>query len=91
MIVKFRGDLKLGSAGKSIHHAYQGGLLEHILSCCQLGVFLSKQYQVNSSYVMAGCILHDLCKIYELTDGVNVEYTEEGRLKLDILSKVSSW
>lgn len=72
--------LKTWQAGKSIHHAYQGGLLEHILSCCQLGVFLSKQYQVNSSYVMAGCILHDLCKIYELTDGVNVEYTEEGRL-----------
>jgi 3'-5' exoribonuclease len=29
---------------------------------------------------VAGCILHDLCKIYELTDGINVEYTEEGKL-----------
>lgn len=72
--------LKTWQAGKSIHHAYQSGLLEHILSCSQLGVTLSKHYQVNVNYVVAGCILHDLCKIYELTDGVNVEYTEEGKL-----------
>lgn len=72
--------LKTWQAGKSIHHAYQSGLLEHILSCSQLGVILSKHYQVNVNYVVAGCILHDLCKIYELTDGVNVEYTEEGKL-----------
>lgn len=67
-------------AGKSIHHAYQGGLLEHILSCSELAVSLSLKYKVNTSYVVAGCILHDLCKIYELTDGVTTEYTEEGRL-----------
>ncbi len=67
-------------AGKSIHHAYEGGLIEHILSCTQLAVQLSSHYQVNSSYVIAGTILHDLCKIYELTDGLNVDYTEEGKL-----------
>lgn len=72
--------LKTWQAGKSIHHAYRSGLLEHILSCSQLGVSLSRHYQVNTNYVVAGCILHDLCKIYELTDGVNVEYTEEGKL-----------
>lgn len=72
--------LKIWQAGKSIHHAYQGGLLEHILSCAKLGVFLANWYKVNASYVVAGCVLHDLCKIYELTDGINVEYTEEGRL-----------
>lgn len=72
--------LKLWQAGKSIHHAYQSGLIEHILSCTQLALTLSKHYKVNENYVVAGCILHDLCKIYELTDGVNVEYTEEGKL-----------
>lgn len=41
---------------------------------------LSRHYKVNDNYVVAGCVLHDLCKIYELTDGVNVEYTEEGKL-----------
>lgn len=72
--------LKIWQAGKSIHHAYKSGLLEHILSCTELALTLSKHYRVNENYVVAGCVLHDLCKIYELTDGVNVEYTEEGKL-----------
>lgn len=72
--------LKVWPAGKSIHHAYQSGLLEHILSCAELAVTLSRHYQVNVNYVVAGAILHDLCKIFELSDGPNVEYTEEGKL-----------
>ncbi len=72
--------LKIWQAGKSIHHAYQSGLLEHILSCTKLAVILSPHYKVNRSYVVAGCILHDLCKIYELTEGPVVDYTEEGKL-----------
>lgn len=72
--------LKTWQAGKSIHHAYQSGLLEHILSCSELALILSKHYRVNENYVVAGCILHDMCKIYELTDGINVDYTEEGKL-----------
>lgn len=72
--------LKKWQAGKSIHHAYQGGLLEHILSCTQLALKLSPVYHVNENYVVAGAVLHDLCKIYELTDDLNVEYTEEGKL-----------
>ncbi|AUN97013.1 HD domain-containing protein [Bacteriovorax stolpii] len=72
--------LKIWQAGKSIHHAYQSGLLEHILSCTKLAVILSPHYKVNKSYVVAGCILHDLCKIYELTEGPVVDYTEEGKL-----------
>lgn len=72
--------LKTWQAGKSIHHAYKSGLLEHILSCTELALLLSPHYHVNPNYVVAGSILHDLCKIYELTDGINVEYTEEGKL-----------
>jgi 3'-5' exoribonuclease len=72
--------LKTWQAGKSIHHAYRSGLLEHILSCTEMALILSKHYRVNENYVVCGCILHDLCKIYELTDGVNVDYTEEGKL-----------
>lgn len=72
--------LKIWQAGKSIHHAYQSGLLEHILSCAQLALTLSPHYKVNRSYVVAGCTLHDICKIYELSEGPVVEYTEEGKL-----------
>lgn len=72
--------LKIWQAGKSIHHAYQSGLLEHILSCTNLANIISPHYKVNRSYVIAGCVLHDLCKIYELSEGPVVEYTEEGKL-----------
>lgn len=72
--------LKVFSAGKSIHHAYQSGLLEHILSCTQLAKILAAHYQLRESFVIAGAILHDLGKIYELTGGANVEYTDEGKL-----------
>ena len=72
--------LKTWPAGKTIHHAYQSGLLEHILSCAQLAELLGPRYQCNLNYVLAGCILHDLCKIYELSEGAQVEYTEEGKL-----------
>lgn len=67
-------------AGKTIHHAYQSGLLEHILSCARLGLSLSAHYKVNENYVVAGCIMHDICKVYELSEGPLVEYTEEGKL-----------
>ncbi len=72
--------LLIWQAGKSIHHAYQAGLLEHILSCTRLAESLSDHYQVNKNYVVAGAILHDLCKIYELSSGTSVDYTEEGKL-----------
>lgn len=72
--------LKVWQAGKSVHHAYRSGLLEHILSCTNLAVLLSKHYDVNTSYVVAGTVLHDMCKIYELTEGPVVDYTEEGKL-----------
>lgn len=72
--------LKIWPAGRSIHHAYQGGLLEHILSCSELALLLSPRYQCNPNYVLAGAALHDLCKIYELTPGPLVDYTEEGQL-----------
>ena len=30
------------------------------LSCTQLAVTLSRHYDVNPNYVVAGCVLHDL-------------------------------
>jgi len=72
--------LKTWQAGKTIHHAYQSGLLEHVLSCSRLAVQLSAHYNVNVNYVVAGTVLHDLCKVHELTEGPSVEYTDEGKL-----------
>lgn len=72
--------LYIWQAGKTIHHSYQSGLLEHTLSCAELASTLAAHYKVNRNYVVAGAVLHDVCKIYELSDGAAVDYTEEGRL-----------
>ncbi len=72
--------LKIWQAGKSIHHAYQSGLLEHTLSCVKLAHELAPGYQANRDLCVVGALMHDLCKIYELSSGVAVEYTEEGKL-----------
>lgn len=72
--------LKKAVAAKTIHHAHAGGLLEHIHSCSKLALFLSDYYQVNKNYVLAGAILHDFCKINEMTCFPLVEYTDEGKL-----------
>ncbi len=88
--------IKKWSAAKSIHHAYSGGLLEHILSCTTLASILSKHYKLNNNYVVAGALLHDVAKIYELSDGPMFEYTEEGKLighvvkALELIDRFSS-
>ena len=72
--------LKTWPAGKSIHHAYQGGLIEHLHSCVMLGNQLAKHYGVNRNFVVAGCLIHDICKIYEIGEGNLSDYTDEGKL-----------
>lgn len=70
-------------AAKGIHHAYVGGLLEHILSMAKLADTLSGHYEgVDRSLLIAGALLHDIGKVEELfMDNGVVDYTDRGRLK----------
>jgi len=54
--------------------------LEHLLSCCKIASFLSTIYPVNESYVVAGTLLHDLCKMEEISSLPVVDYTDDGKL-----------
>ncbi|MHB8231876.1 MAG: 3'-5' exoribonuclease YhaM family protein [bacterium] len=75
--------LKTIPAAKSIHHAYVGGLLEHILSMMKTGVFLSEHYKkyVIKDILLSSILLHDAGKTEELSVKSNVtEYSDEGRL-----------
>ena len=68
-------------AGKSLHHAFIGGLLEHILSLCKLARHLASNYsRLNLDMLLAGCILHDIGKCRELSFKKNFSYTDEGQL-----------
>lgn len=68
-------------AAKTIHHAYMGGLLEHIVSICTIMDFLAKHYSfLNRDLLLFGAIFHDLGKIWELSLEEGIKYTDRGRL-----------
>ncbi|MGL4345970.1 MAG: 3'-5' exoribonuclease YhaM family protein [Cellulosilyticaceae bacterium] len=68
-------------AAKAVHHAYLGGLLEHTITVAQIGKYMSELYTgVNQDLVVAGCLLHDIGKLYELSAFPSNDYTDEGQL-----------
>jgi len=72
---------KLAPAATSYHHAYLGGLLEHVLSLVELGDKLCDHYEwLDRDLVLAGLVLHDLGKIEELNFTKGFTYTTRGQL-----------
>lgn len=68
-------------AAKSIHHAWVGGLLEHILSICKIMDFMGTHYPfLNRDLLLFGAIFHDIGKIWELSYDNGISYTDKGRL-----------
>lgn len=68
-------------AAKSIHHAWLGGLLEHILSICKIMDFMAGHYTfLNRDLLLFGAIFHDIGKIWELSFDNGFSYTDRGRL-----------
>jgi 3'-5' exoribonuclease len=68
-------------AAKGIHHAYRGGLAEHILSVMKLAHRIADHYpMVDRDLLVAGALLHDISKVQELSYERGFDYTDEGRL-----------
>lgn len=68
-------------AAKTIHHAYRGGLIEHIHSIAQVMVTMSQHYPfLDRNLLVFGAIYHDLGKIFELDLSEGIHYTQSGRL-----------
>ena len=73
--------MRQAPAAKTLHHAYIGGLLEHILSLCRLAKLVLQNYPgLDEDLVIAGVLLHDLGKIYELSYARSFGYTSDGQL-----------
>lgn len=73
--------IKTHSAAKVMHHGYLGGLIEHTISIVSTCDYLSKQYKyVDRDILIAGAMLHDIGKIYELSDFPENDYTDDGKL-----------
>jgi 3'-5' exoribonuclease len=73
--------LRSAPAAKYLHHAWIGGLLEHIVSLLGLCDRVVPQYpQVHRDLVMTGAILHDIGKLEELRWSLSFDYTLEGQM-----------
>ncbi len=72
---------KLAPAAMSYHHAYLGGLLEHVCSLVELADRVADHYPtLRRDLVLAGLVLHDLGKTQELAFGRSFRYTTRGQL-----------
>jgi 3'-5' exoribonuclease len=72
---------KTAPAAKSIHHACRGGLLEHVLSLCQLCRLAASHYKhVDLDLLLTGAVLHDIGKVEELQYSRSFSYSAPGQL-----------
>ncbi|HLK34786.1 MAG TPA: HD domain-containing protein, partial [Terriglobales bacterium] len=72
---------KNAPAAKTLHHAYIGGLLEHVVSLFRSCDLVSRNYpQIDRDLLLTGAFLHDIGKIYELSYNRSFSYTTRGQL-----------
>lgn len=68
-------------AAKQLHHAWLGGLLEHVVSLLTLADRVTPHYPIlHRDLLLTGIILHDIGKLRELSWDIGFEYTVEGVL-----------
>jgi 3'-5' exoribonuclease len=73
--------LPVAPAAKGIHHAYRGGLADHLLSNVKLAHRIAEHYPMaDRDLLVAGALLHDIYKVKELSYEHDFSYTDEGRL-----------
>ena len=68
-------------AGVKAHHAYPGGLLEHVVTLLKSAEMMCEVYPyLNLELLQAGVFLHDIGKTRELSCDAGFNYTDEGQL-----------
>ena len=72
---------KTAPAAKSLHHAFVGGLLDHVVSLFNICDLAVRNYpQVNRDLLLSGAFLHDIGKLHELAYQRSISYTTKGQL-----------
>jgi len=87
LVFAFLDDEQIGGAyreapaAKMLHHAWLGGLLEHVLFLVRICRVAAPFYpEVDADLLVTGAILHDIGKVKELTWGTSFSYSLEGQL-----------
>ena len=83
---------KKAPAAKVMHHAYIGGLLEHVVGLCGLARQVAAHYQpeLDVDLLLTAAILHDVGKLDELCYHRAIGYTTEGQLLGHIVMEVET-
>jgi 3'-5' exoribonuclease len=78
---RFMAKFTMAPAGTKNHHAYHGGLLEHVVGLMELADRVCPCYpQINRDMLLMGALLHDLGKTDELGYQHELSYTDQGQL-----------
>jgi 3'-5' exoribonuclease len=73
--------MKRAPAAMTMHHAFVGGLLEHVVGLIGLAHDVAAHYtELDGDLLLTGVVLHDIGKLDELSYGRSIEYSTEGRL-----------
>jgi 3'-5' exoribonuclease len=73
--------LCIAPAGIKAHHAYPGGLLEHVVSLMELADRTAVHYSIlDRDMIVAGAMLHDIGKLEELLFDGELAYSDAGQL-----------
>jgi len=72
---------KNAPAAKTLHHAFVGGLLDHVVSLSTVCDLAARNYpHVNRDLLLTGAFLHDIGKVHELAYQRSIAYTTKGQL-----------
>ena len=81
MDAEFMAKFRDAPAGMKNHHAYKGGLLEHVVGLMELVLLVAPRYrQLDQDKLLVGAFLHDAAKTDELSYDRDIAYTDEGQL-----------
>ena len=68
-------------AGVKNHHAYPGGLLEHVVNLMEIAGRIADRYPaIDPDLLLFGAFLHDMGKIEELSSERGFSYTDAGQM-----------
>src|SRR5262249_23913986 len=82
---------KRAPAAKVMHHAYLGGLLEHVVGLCGLAHQIAQHYpELDVDLLLTAAILHDVGKLDELCYDRAIGYTTEGQLLGHIVMEIET-
>lgn len=77
----FLGDLAKAPAGMKFHHAYEGGLVDHVVNLMELARLVAPRYpELDAELLLMGAFLHDIGKVRELTYQREYGYSDAGQL-----------